>query len=49
MKFTLALISLLAAATMAVPVTRKRGDTQPVMTNGSKEIVPFDSEGVVTV
>ncbi|EEP81975.1 predicted protein [Uncinocarpus reesii 1704] len=47
MKFTLALISLLAAVTIAVPVSRKRGDTLPVMTNGNGEIVPFDSEAVV--
>ncbi|MCJ1256739.1 hypothetical protein MMC24_004563 [Lignoscripta atroalba] len=59
MKASIASIVLFLSLVIAVPVSlpaaypkvdlSKRGDTAPVMTNAAKEIVPFDTAGVVAI
>ncbi|MCJ1236584.1 hypothetical protein MMC14_004565 [Varicellaria rhodocarpa] len=59
MKFTLPSMLLLVAVATAAPLALKsavsdiddlavRGDSAPVMTDSSGEIVPFNTDGVVT-
>jgi hypothetical protein len=50
MKIAIALFALLTAVAVALPVTiDARDDSDPVMTNANADVVPFDSDEVVTV